>query len=155
MAYTKEQRRTYDRKYRIRNRDRINELQRKNQKRRYANNEEYREYMKERARQYAGDNPLLAILRAAKQRAKIKGFEFDLTIEDIVVPEYCPVLGIKLKHNRGGKGHNSPSLDRIDNHRGYTKDNIIVVSDRANRLKNDATMGELQKIVDFYSTLKE
>lgn len=96
-----------------------------------------------------------AIEQHMLKRARKRGMEVNITLEDIVIPEFCPVLGLKLTRNIGQKtgGRNSPSLDRIDNTRGYVKGNVIVVSLRANRLKNDATVEELQKIVDFYKQL--
>ena len=47
------------------------------------------------------------------------------------------------------KKYYSPSLDRIDPNRGYTKDNIIVMSYRANRIKNDATKEEIKKLAEW------
>jgi hypothetical protein len=99
--------------------------------------------------------PRWAIWRQAQVRAQVTGREFDLKISDITIPETCPVLGIPLKINAGGRGFkpNSPSLDRIDNNRGYVWDNVIVVSWRANTIKGDATIEELTKVVNFYSAL--
>jgi hypothetical protein len=37
--------------------------------------------------------------------------------------------------------------DRKDNARGYVKDNVRVISWRANRLKSDATLEELRLLV--------
>mgnify|MGYP006166398807 FL=1 len=37
--------------------------------------------------------------------------------------------------------------------KGYVKDNIIVVSMRANRIKSDATVDEIRKVADFYEKL--
>jgi hypothetical protein len=99
-------------------------------------------------------DPRIQLISAAKVRAKKSGLEFDLVESDIVVPELCPVLGIPLKINLSGFKMNSPSLDRIDNTRGYTWDNVLVVSFRANSLKKDAKMDELQKIIDFYTDYK-
>ena len=39
----------------------------------------------------------------------------------------------------------------IENSKGYIRGNVIVISDRANRLKGDATLLELQRIADFYT----
>lgn len=89
----------------------------------------------------------------AKYRAKKKCIEFSIEITDIVIPEFCPVLGLKLE-NGSGKGkfaNNSPSLDRIDSSKGYTKGNVRVISWRANSLKKDATFHEIEKI---YKDLK-
>ena len=44
----------------------------------------------------------------------------------------------------------TPSIDRIDPKKRYVKDNIIVVSMRANRIKSDATVDEIRKVADFY-----
>ncbi len=85
----------------------------------------------------------------------MKGLEFDITIDDVVIPEYCPVLGIKLEATVGTGRRNlnelesSPSIDRIDNSRGYTKDNIMVISLRANNLKKDATLQEVKALVRY------
>jgi len=95
------------------------------------------------------------MLNSARQRAKMKGLEFDITIDDVVIPEYCPVLGIKLEATVGtgrrnlNELENSPSIDRIDNSRGYTKDNIMVISLRANNLKKDATLQEVKALVRY------
>jgi hypothetical protein len=76
---------------------------------------------------------------------------FDLTVEDIQTPTHCPILGIELKRNTGGKSYkgNSPSLDRIDPTKGYVKDNVQVISQRANVMKNDATFDELKRFADW------
>ena len=42
------------------------------------------------------------------------------------------------------------SLDRKDNRQGYVEDNVIVVSWRANSLRNNATEEELFKLAKFY-----
>ena len=95
------------------------------------------------------------MLNRCKTRAITKGLDFNLEIEDIVVPEFCPILGIKLEvnKNRGGKA-NSPSLDRINNELGYVKGNVQVISKRANLIKSDATLKELQLLCDWLSALK-
>lgn len=79
--------------------------------------------------------------------------DFNLLPEDIVIPDVCPVLGIELRHNYGKNGptDHSPTVDRIDNSKGYVRGNVIVVSFRANRLKSDATSAELLRVANFYS----
>jgi hypothetical protein len=86
---------------------------------------------------------------SARKRARTKGIEFTLKPEDIVVPEVCPILGIRLlkeSQTRGGKP-DSPSIDRINNSKGYTKDNIWVISLKANRCKLDLTLEQLERMV--------
>lgn len=81
---------------------------------------------------------------------------FELTADDIKIPAVCPILGIELKFgqkNGESERGTSPSIDRIDNSKGYTKSNIVVISNRANCIKRDATLLELQKIADFYTKL--
>jgi hypothetical protein len=41
---------------------------------------------------------------------------------------------------------NSPTIDRIDPRLGYVPGNVHVVSHRANRIKNNATLEEFEKI---------
>lgn len=98
------------------------------------------------------------IIYRAKSRAKKLGLDFDLTTEDICIPEHCPVLGLRITF-RGGKGRgyhpDSPSLDRIKPQLGYVRGNIRVISARANLLKNDATIEELERVLaDLREILK-
>jgi len=76
--------------------------------------------------------------------------EFTIEQKDIIIPDTCPLLGIPLVFHRG-KGSqqgNSPSLDRIDSTKGYIKGNVWVISNRANTLKNDASLQELKTLVE-------
>ena len=106
---------------------------------------------KEKARREKDNsNSPARILSRVKSRAKQVGIKFNLDINDIVIPKYCPVLGVKLSHKPGkGRGYhfNSASLDRIDNTKGYIKGNVRIISAIANLLKNDATVEELEKIL--------
>ncbi len=90
----------------------------------------------------------------AKQRAKKSNIPFTITKEDIEIPDTCPVFGFPLKREDRETWMNAPSIDRIDNTKGYIKENIIVVSRRANILKKDATIDELQKLSEYYSSLR-
>ena len=89
------------------------------------------------------------IIRSAKRRALSQGIPFDIDYTDISIPEYCPLLGIKLnKHIGEGKLHdNSPSLDKIIPELGYTKGNVWIISNKANRMKSNATIEELELLV--------
>lgn len=94
------------------------------------------------------------ILSRCKHRAKVNNIPFNLTIEDIVIPLVCPVLNIHIKQfsleEEPKKGYhpNSPSLDRIFPELGYVKGNVRVISARANLLKNDATISELELVLE-------
>ena len=91
------------------------------------------------------NSPVWKMRQRAKVRAKISGREFSLELEDITIPEICPVLGVPIECHSGSSGGRpfSPALDRIDNDKGYTKDNIQVISHRANMMKVDASPKEL------------
>lgn len=84
------------------------------------------------------------LLSNAKYRAKRKGLEFNLEITDMVIPEYCPYLGIKLTSDKL-KGHldSHMSVDRIDPTKGYIKGNIEIISYRANTMKQNASKEQL------------
>jgi predicted Zn-ribbon and HTH transcriptional regulator len=96
------------------------------------------------------DDAIKVLLSNATQRAKRAGYEFSLKREDIIIPEKCPALGIELKREGRETWFSAPSIDRIDNTKGYTKENIVIVSRRANLLKKDATIEEMIKISEFY-----
>lgn len=87
----------------------------------------------------------------AKSRAKRLNRKFDIKLEDIIIPDMCPILGVPLDHTPGSP--HVPSLDRIDCDRGYTPDNIMVMSRRANTLKNDMTLHEAEAIFRFLNKL--
>ena len=89
------------------------------------------------------------MLYAAKGRAAAKGLDFNLSIEDITIPEICPILNIPLQISKGPRKNNSPSLDRINNSKGYTRDNTRVISWRANHLKHDGTLEEFKKLTSW------
>lgn len=91
------------------------------------------------------------LLKWSKNRAKKKGITFNLDLEDIVIPDVCPVLGLPLALAHDRPSNCSPSLDRIDPAKGYTKGNVQVVSYRANRLKADASLLELCAVASYYS----
>jgi hypothetical protein len=74
---------------------------------------------------------------------------FDLSVEDLVVPEVCPILGMKLLWSDGPRKENSPSLDRSIPELGYVKENVHIISWRANRIKNNATPEELIAIAEY------
>lgn len=145
MARTKEEIQKYRNEYRKRKR-RERGLMKQGRK---LNTEEQnieakirrKEYEKKWKKAYFEHSPQKRLLWAARRRAKDKGIEFSIVEDDIIIPIYCPLLGIKLEVHatRGGSRRYVMSLDRIDNSKGYTKDNIWVISHLANTMKSDAS----------------
>ena len=90
------------------------------------------------------------MLISAKHRAKRDGFPFNLSIEDIVVPEFCPVFtDVRLNRNTETPKYDSPSLDKLIPSLGYVKGNVRVVSYRVNAIKHDATWQELLAVSNW------
>ena len=93
------------------------------------------------------NNPLKYLIKLAKIRAKDKNLEFSITENDLILPVLCPLLNITLQINEQKSNYNSYSLDRIDNSKGYIPGNVWVISHRANFLKNNASIEELELLV--------
>ncbi|KKN96790.1 hypothetical protein LCGC14_0164340 [marine sediment metagenome] len=94
-------------------------------------------------------NPKIRMLHAARKRAKKLGLPCSLSKEDFEIPKICPVLGIHLEITLGGITTNTPTMDRVDNSKGYVPGNVQVISWRANMIKRDATIPELEAIIRY------
>jgi len=116
----------------------------------YRNKRYYWNHPEEMKEKRARDNAMAPqrILSRVKNRAKKLDIPFNLTVEDIVIPENCPVLGIPIYPNQCPNPSNSPSVDRIVPELGYVKGNVRVISNRANLLKSNATIEELEKVLE-------
>lgn len=68
-----------------------------------------------------------------------------MKVSDIVIPEFCPILGIKLTRSFGkhGGSFSSASIDRIEPSLGYIQGNIQVMSLLANNMKSSANKEQL------------
>ena len=91
--------------------------------------------------------------RNKKYNALAKGIPWDLEFSDIEWPTHCPALGIELDYFAESVQDSCVSFDRIDPSKGYVKGNVIILSSRANRIKNNATYEDLQKIAHFLQSL--
>lgn len=94
-------------------------------------------------------NRLRELLHERKARAIVKGLPFEITVDDVrqMTPSHCPVLGIELTY--GGPLDSSPSIDRLDNTKGYTRNNVRIISTRANRIKSDGTAEEHRRVSEW------
>ena len=100
-------------------------------------------------------NRMRRLAGAARIRAKKKGLPFD---EGILVklmndpPKNCGCCNVELDYS---VGHNrtrqsvTPSLDRIDNNKGYTLENTCVVCFKCNALKSCASLQEIEQMHSY------
>ena len=143
--------------YYERNKERIKE---KSRQRYYANketclqqNKDWRLNNRDRmtgfTKKWLHSNPEYIMWHNAKRRAKDQRVPFDIHYSDISIPERCPVLGLVLESGVGKSSDNSPSLDKIKPEFGYVKGNICVISSKANRIKSNATVEELCRIIQY------
>jgi hypothetical protein len=110
----------------------------------YKTNIEWQLNRRKQIKEYRVKNKVSVMLEQARVRAKRKNAEFTISVEDITIPEYCPLLNIKLESDNIARRWNSPSLDRIDNTKSYVKGNVRVISYLANSMKTVATLEQLR-----------
>lgn len=127
MGMTPAERKVYLRDYKITNKEKLQE-----------NNKIYRRL-----------HPEQGMLAGAKKRAKMRGTEFTITTQDLVVPDVCPVLNIPIVLGVGKFCWNSPTVDEVRVGEGYTPENSLVMSFKANAMKSDATPEELLRFADW------
>lgn len=101
---------------------------------------------------------LSSMIKNAKQRCKTSGRELDIDVHYLynltIGHTKCPILGIELVY--GGTvsiKNNSASIDRFDTTKGYTKDNVWIISYKANRMKSDATIDEIEKVYQYMTSV--
>lgn len=79
------------------------------------------------------------MIRRARYRAKKRKIDFNIKVKDLTIPTFCPLLKERLV-----VGTNmAPSLDRVDNNKGYVVGNIKVISVLANNMKASASEKQL------------
>ena len=102
-------------------------------------------------------DPRVKIFSNIKCRARRNGipFEFKSSKELPIVPKICPVLNIPMFVGDIKSTDNSPTLDRIDNNKGYIKGNVHWISRKANAMKNNANFKEIEMLYNFMKLNKE
>jgi hypothetical protein len=90
------------------------------------------------------------IVRRAKSRAKKAGLPFNIDERDVILPEVCPVFGMPFIY---GDKDWTFSIDRIVPELGYVSGNVIIVSNKANRIKSNAIPEEILAVGNFYKSL--
>jgi hypothetical protein len=102
---------------------------------------------------YRNANKDKSLYQKAKVRAKRNSLEFNILLEDIIIPQFCPYIEIELDKTVNKLQDNSISLDRINNELGYIKSNIMVVSHKANAMKSNLTFMEIESINNNYDII--
>ena len=143
LAYGKEhsqQRKENTKKYYQRNKERIT-----------ASQQAYRERQKGNV-----DYTLRLLLGGARKRSKANNLPFDLTIEwlETMVISHCPITlqpidWLKERVANGVPGPNSPSIDKNNPELGYVQANCAIVSFRGNTIKNNGTIDEHYRVVQY------
>tara|TARA_Y100001973_G_C5160678_1_gene313347 strand:- start:719 stop:1231 length:513 start_codon:yes stop_codon:yes gene_type:complete len=161
--------------------DKERKWKREYKKSRYENDPEFKEKEKARRRKYTATHPeqgkvqgqrwkekattlasdafFTAKINSLRGRAKEKNLDFNLDKEflKIIFPKdnKCPALKIKFKTGNEGGRYNSPSVDRIDNSKGYVKGNIIWVSNLANMIMSSGTPQQVLDVGKFFKEQME
>ena len=94
----------------------------------------------------AGQTPEYARTARAKRRAQTDGLPFDLDPTDITIPTCCPVFARPLEIGDGASQDTSPSVDKLDPNKVYVQDNVWAISHVVNRIKNYATLEQLEAV---------
>jgi hypothetical protein len=90
------------------------------------------------------------MVSSAKLRSKQRGWPAPtITPDDIQIPEFCPVLGLKLEVGVKTIKDNSPSLDVFNRSRFYVPGNVRVISQKANTIKNNATVEDVRRVLAY------
>lgn len=110
-----------------------------------------RQEILEQAAAWRVGHPQELLLRMARRRARSKGFPCIISARDIVIPEFCPILGIRLARNIGERAAdwNSPTLDRIIPVLGYVPGNVQVISRKANMMKSTYSIADWKKFAQW------
>lgn len=93
--------------------------------------------------------------RRKRANAVHTGWEWSIQFGDLVWPTHCPILGLELDYFSEYRSEASPSFDRTDPSKGYVKGNVVIMSWRANRIKNNGTAEEHRKIADYLDAVAQ
>lgn len=90
-----------------------------------------------------------AKFRTKKSNTKNIGRPWNLEFGDLDFPTHCPILGIEINYFNETISDDSPSFDCVYPELGYVKGNVFIVSQRANRIKNDGSAEEHLAIAKY------
>jgi len=93
---------------------------------------------------------ILGMFGNLKKRAKKENNELGLTLNEFkqLLVDICPVFGYKLQYGGNEGCSESATVDARIHSKGHIKENIKIISHRANTIKNNSTLEEMKKLVD-------
>lgn len=100
-------------------------------------------------KKHRASHPKFSLVQAARKRSRESDIPCTIQETDFEIPDVCPVLGLPLVKGVGVMSELSPSLDKVIPALGYVPGNVRVISMRANRIKSDATVEELERILAY------
>jgi hypothetical protein len=99
------------------------------------------------------DHIKFGTLQQIRRRARKNGYETDLEMSDLpILTDSCPALGITYKKSKGPLADETVSIDKVNPNLPYLKkykDNLVFLSYKANRIKNNASLDELKSVVKY------
>jgi hypothetical protein len=108
-------------------------------------------------------SPWKTMYQTAKRKAMEQSLNFNITPEylESLYPKdnKCPITRLNFEFGYTNKEkinkNNSPSLDRIIPSKGYVIGNVMIISDLMNRMKQDSTYEDIEKLYNFYKKMKK
>lgn len=123
------------------------------------NKERLRKYYKKYQRKYQKNNPIKVWCHRTITYHKQKGFALTFTNKELSPMaekiKYCPICECKLDWKYGSKNKrpqiDSPTLDRINNKKTLTLNNIQILCHRCNSAKGQMNMKEFVEYCSMIS----
>lgn len=147
-------------RYAKRHPERVREYQTRTRTKHAAYMREYREqhherYLKNRRRQKV-DHWAKQLLSGAKYNSKSRAHDAPTITEAWILsqPLCCPYLNVPLIPSVEPHNHWQPSLDRIDNSKGYTPDNVRLTSWAWNQMRGKLSLEAALMLLDVVRTGK-
>jgi len=96
------------------------------------------------------------LLDRIKAQAKIRGVEFNISVDDVVWNTHCPIFGFELNYwATNARERDTASFDRKNSSMGYVKGNVSVISNKANSCKSNMTTEEIERLLIYAKTYNE
>lgn len=92
-----------------------------------------------------------AMRKGVINRAKKEGNDSkEITLEYIksLVTTNCPIFDVPLQYGGGDQCDNSATIDAIIHNKGHIKGNLKMISKKANTIKNNSTLEEMEMLVN-------